>query len=281
MCAAIDISRIRSLESEQRRLAEELSGTLQRYETALRGSHVTVYTQDRDLRYTSISNAMFGREVNEIIGHLDQDILPADSQAPILTLKREVIAGGQAKDGEVRISEGSVARWYDVHIEPLRDMTGAIVGLTCAAVDITARKAGEAHLRELMRELTHRSKNLLAVIQAMARQTARHSGTFDGFLDQFGARLQALSASHDLLVQESWYGASLSELINSQLSHYLDGTQVVLDGPSILLKPEAAQSLGLAFHELATNAMKYGALSVPAGKVAIEWHRRMEEGGRI
>jgi two-component sensor histidine kinase len=142
-------------------------------------------------------------------------------------------------------------------------------------VDITERKEGEAHLRLLMRELTHRSKNLLAVIQAMARQTARHVGSIDAFLTRFGARLQALASSHDLLVQESWYGVSLSELVRSQLGHYVDreDAQVSLSGPDIVLKPEAAQSLGLALHELATNAAKYGALSVPAGRVAITWTR--------
>jgi two-component sensor histidine kinase len=120
--------------------------------------------------------------------------------------------------------------------------------LTCASVDVTERKEGDAHLRLLLRELTHRSKNLLAVIQAMARQTANHAGSIDTFLAQFGSRLQALAASHDLLVRESWYGASLGELIRSQLSSYLDGAvvQVTIEGPAIALKPEAAQNLGLA-----------------------------------
>jgi PAS domain S-box-containing protein len=272
MCAAIEIGRIRSLESEQRRLTAELGTALQRYETALRGSQVTVYTQDRDLRYTSISAPMFGLDIDEIVGQRDDDVVPVESRASVIALKREVLDSGQAKDAEIRILDG-ITRWYDVHIEPLRDVAGNIVGLTCAAVDITARKAGEAHLRELMRELTHRSKNLLAVIQAMARQTARHAGTIDRFLEQYGARLQALAASHDLLVQESWYGASLFELIHSQLAQHLDrnDSQVSVDGPAILLKPEAAQSLGLALHELATNAAKYGALSAPNGRVGIEW----------
>jgi PAS domain S-box-containing protein len=272
---AVDISGVRALESEQRRLSGELAGTLQRYETALRGSNVTVYTQDRELRYTSISNPMFGRAIDQIVGHTDEEVLPPESRSAVIALKRAALETGSPQDSEVSIKQESGERWHDLHIEPLRDIGGAIVGLSCAAVDITERKEGESHLRLLMRELTHRSKNLLAVIQAMARQTARHVGSIDGFLVQFGARLQALATSHDLLVQESWYGVSLIELVRSQLGHYLDrlGAQVSFDGPTVVLKPEAAQSLGLALHELATNAAKYGALSVPAGKVAITWHR--------
>jgi PAS domain S-box-containing protein len=272
---ATDISRVRMLESEQRDLSEELAGTLQRYETALRGSNVTVYTQDRDLRYTSISNPMFERKIDDIIGHTDEEVLPPTSRPAIVALKRAALETGSPQDSEVCIRTASGERWHDLHIEPLRDIMGSIVGVSCAAVDITERKEGEAHLRLLMRELTHRSKNLLAVIQAMARQTARHVGSIDGFLAQFGARLQALATSHDLLVQESWYGVSLFELVRSQLGHYLDrvGTQVSLDGPAVVLKPEAAQSLGLALHELATNAAKYGALSVPGGHVSIRWRR--------
>ena len=239
-------------------------------------SQVTVYTQDRDLRYTSISNPMQGREIEDIVGRTDEEILPPDGGTTIIALKREALASGQQKRAEVALKDGSGLHWHDLHIEPLRNEAGDIVGLTCAAVDVTERKEGEAHLRLLMRELTHRSKNLLAVIQAMARQTARHAGSIEGFLNQFSARLQALAASHDLLVRESWHGASLRELIKSQLGAYIDSGegQVAIDGAPVALKPEAAQNLGLALHELAVNAANFGALSVPGGRVSITWGTR-------
>jgi PAS domain S-box-containing protein len=273
ICAAVDLTRVRMPESEQYRRIEELSTSLRRYETALRGSNVTVFTQDRDLRYTSISNRFLGRGVNDIIGCTDDDIVPVESRAAIAALKRAALDSGVAKDGEVRITEVASIRWYDLHVEPLRDAAGAIIGLTGAAVDVTERKEGEAHLRLLMRELTHRSKNLLAVIQAMARQTARHAGSIDGFLEQFGARLQAMARSHDLLVQEEWHGVALAELVRSQLAPYGDrgGSQLRVEGPAVMLRPEAAQSLGLALHELAVNAATYGSLSTPAGQLSISW----------
>jgi two-component sensor histidine kinase len=248
---------------------------LQRYETALRGSKVTVYTQDRNLRYTSVSNPILGRSVDDTLGHTDENIFPAAAGAALTALKREVLDSGQPKRGEVAIDGVLGTGWHDLHVEPLRDEAGAIVGLSGAAVDVTERKEGEAHLRLLLRELTHRSKNLLAVIQAMARQTARHAGSIDAFLNQFGARLQALAASHDLLVRESWYGAALQELVRSQLGAYIDRdqTQITIEGPAVALKPEAAQNLGLALHELAANAARYGALSVPEGRVSIVWNR--------
>lgn len=274
--AAIDVSRLRSLESEQRRLADELRTALQRYEIALRGSHMTLFTQDRELRFTSISNPLFGREVADIVGRADTEILPAESLPQFGALARAALATGKAQGGEVSVSEGDKTRWYELHVEPLPDAAGSIVGVTCALFDITERKTGESHLRLLMRELTHRSKNLLAVIQAMARQTARHSGTIEGFLDAFGARLQALATSHDLLVQEGWYGASLQDLTRRQLAKYLDGaaSRVTVEGPPVHLKPAAAQSFGLALHELAVNAEKFGALSVPKGRVDIHWRLR-------
>ena len=127
----------------------------------------------------------------------------------------------------------------------------------------------------MMRELTHRSKNLLAVIQAMARKTATLSDDIDSFIADFSARLRAMAAAQDLLVSQSWQGADLEELIRASVAQTIapDAEQVRMAGPRLLLAPDTAQNLGLAFHELATNASKYGALAADAGELAVTWER--------
>jgi PAS domain S-box-containing protein len=178
-----------------------------------------------------------------------------------------------ARDGKETVVSYNATTFYD------RGRT--LQGVFASARDVTERKEDEAKLRFLMRELSHRSKNLLAVIQAMARQTARYSGSTASFLEKFNARLHALATSHDILVQEEWKSVSLADLVRLQLEPYLDSRegQVTIEGPTVLLKPDAAQNFGFALHELATNAAKYGALSVPEGQVSITWRWLPEADG--
>lgn len=141
------------------------------------------------------------------------------------------------------------------------------------ARDITPRKRRETHMHLLMREVTHRSKNLLAIIQAMARQTVKDSLTAAEFEERFSARLRGLAVSHELLAARDWHGASIEDLVRWHLGVALEKARdnITISGPPLVLKPEAAQNLGLAFNELMTNATRFGALSVEGGKVAIEW----------
>jgi two-component sensor histidine kinase len=129
------------------------------------------------------------------------------------------------------------------------------------------------HLEFTMRELLHRSKNLLAIIQAMARQSSRGAQSFDDFQIAFASRLRAISHSHDLLVARNWHGAAIEDLVRMQLAPFLPNgsNSVSAEGPHIVLTPKAAENIGLALHELATNSAKYGALSLPSGEVAIKW----------
>lgn len=272
-CVAVDITDIKDMEQEQLRLTGELATTLQRYQLAMQSSNVIVFTQDAALAYTSISRGMLGRAADSFIGQTDKEMLPENVHSLVIPLKQRVLETGVPERVETPIRLENRTLWYDLYINPLYDNAGRIIGLTCAAVDTTERKGWEEHLRLLMRELTHRSKNLLAVIQAMARQTARHADTVDKFVEQFSARLQALGGAHDLLVRESWHGVGLMDLVKSQLGHYADllGSQISLKGPHLFLAPEPSQNLGMALHEMATNAAKYGALSTPQGKVEISW----------
>ena len=138
--------------------------------------------------------------------------------------------------------------------------------------DITDRKTTEDQAQILMREVNHRSKNLLAVVQSIAHQMARGADP-ETFAKRFADRLAGLAASQDLLVQSQWNGVDLAELVTSQLAHYqhLIGVRIHVAGEPVRISASAAQNLGMAVHELATNAAKYGALSGDIGNVAIRW----------
>jgi PAS domain S-box-containing protein len=154
-----------------------------------------------------------------------------------------------------------------------RGPDGKAQRMVSIVTDVTDRKAAEDHIQFLMHEISHRSKNLLMVIQSIARRTARTAGSMEEFERRFERRLQGLAASHDVLVSNDWQGAPLADLVRRQLVPFaeIQGSRIELAGPDVVVTAEAAQALGLAIHELATNAIKYGALSMPAGKVSVSW----------
>ncbi len=146
---------------------------------------------------------------------------------------------------------------------------GRYIGLS---YDVTERKANEDKVRLLLgREVRHRAKNMLAVVLAIARQTVGQKDPAT-FADEFGDRIAALSSTFDLLGRSDWEGVDLHELLDTQLEPFAGARdRIALAGPSVMLRPEAAQTLGMALHELARNSLKYGALSIPEGRVSIEW----------
>jgi two-component sensor histidine kinase len=168
------------------------------------------------------------------------------------------------RNGEVRWFE-TRGRYECVSAGPPKRYYGVLM-------DITERKRAEEKDRILTAEVNHRAKNLLAVVQAVAQQTARMDDPKE-FSQNFEQRLAGLAASHDLLVQAEWRGVDTATLIRAQLAHFADliGTRILLDGPTVLLKADAAQNLGMALHELGTNASKYGALSDPNGVINVGW----------
>lgn len=145
-------------------------------------------------------------------------------------------------------------------------------------VDITERKKAEQHRSMLVRELNHRVKNTLAMVQSIATQTFRESDA--GATEAFHARLMALASANDILVRENWEGADLRDVIRQAATLHSgdDASRFAIDGPSVKLNPRATLSLAMALHELCTNAVKYGALSNPDGRITISWRTASEAG---
>jgi PAS domain S-box-containing protein len=170
----------------------------------------------------------------------------------------------------IRRTDGAVI-WLGVSGVVERIETGRPLRAHGILQDITERKAHEEQIHLLMREVNHRAKNMLSLVQAIARQTAARES--EDFIGCFAERIQALAASQDLLIRNEWQGVDVEDLVRAQLAHFADliGSRIFVDGPQLRLKPASAQAIGLALHELATNAGKYGALSTDKGHVEVCW----------
>jgi two-component sensor histidine kinase len=156
---------------------------------------------------------------------------------------------------------------------PLLDDDRANVGSIVTLTDMTERKRLEEQQTMMVAELNHRVKNILAIVQSVAAQTVRSSGSLENFADAFTGRLQALAIAHDILTETRWIGIGLSELLAAVLAPYRssDETRVSIFGPAILLPARAIVPLSMILHEMTTNAAKYGALSKRHGNVDITW----------
>lgn len=237
---------------------------------------VTIDDQGRFLEFNAAAERLFGYARNAVIGRsMSEHIVPArmrnahgagmkrhleSGEARILNTRMELPA--LKADGTEFPAEITVVRIADVE-PPI---------FTAFVRDISERKRAEEHTRMLMGELNHRTKNILSVVQAVARQTVRHA-TPETFAGSFYDRLTGLAASNDLLLRHNWTGVDLEELARAQLIHLNDliGRRIRIGGPTITIASTAAQTLGMAIHELSTNSIKHGALSVPEGTVALEW----------
>jgi two-component system CheB/CheR fusion protein len=167
---------------------------------------------------------------------------------------------------------------------PIRAPDGSVSGAAVTVHNIAERKQAEAQRSLLLRELSHRVKNALATAQALAMETLRTAPSLEAFRDSFVERLLGLARTHDLLTRGEWQDALLSAVLEAELAPYqgAERPRWTAHGPAVLLSPNAALALGMAFHELAINAAKYGALSVPGGQVDVRWRtRKVAEGRRL
>jgi two-component system CheB/CheR fusion protein len=216
---------------------------------------------------TSIFNLISndrGRPLTDIVSSLDGGDIKRDVQT-VLDRGEEIERNVSRVDGE---------HHYLMRIHPYRTHNNHVEGAVLTFVDVTKMVEADAHQRTLVEELNHRVRNMLAVVHAIATQTLRSSRSSSAFADAFTGRLRAMGASFSLVSQENWKEVPLDEVLSTHLAPFeVDGgKRLRLRGPKVLLKPTAALSFGLVAHELATNAVKHGALSNDDGRLSVEWH---------
>ena len=259
------------LEVEVQRRIGEVKALASRFEIATIGSLVTVSEQDHDLRYTWLHNPR-PPLTEAVLGRSDAEALEPAAAAILEPLKRHVLQTGERLRTEVALPMEGGQHYFELAMTPVS--TGdRQSGLLVASVDITDQKRAQEHQQVIARELAHRAKNVLALVDGIARQSIKAENLPDGFITRFSARLAALGRAHDLLVTADWEGIDLAALIQVQLRPLLPDApdRITVQGPPALVSAEVGQYLALALNELATNALKYGVLARLDGQLDVRW----------
>ncbi|QPH53285.1 HWE histidine kinase domain-containing protein [Pontivivens ytuae] len=262
----VDVTRRALDSSEERfRIVQEASPDGFMLFDAVRNSEEEIVDFRRT--YANAAGAeVLGARPEEIIGRSMLEEMPGHAESGLFTAYRKVVETGDPWQDEFHYAHDGIDGWFRATAVKVAD------GFAVTFSDISERRKRDAQIRLLMREVNHRAKNLLAVAQAIVRLTATNSDP-EAFAHDIGQRLQSLSRSQNLIVAGDWTSVPLADLIETQLAH-LGGSsagRISFSGPAVELNPAAAQAIGLALHELSTNAIKHGALSNCTGRIEIEW----------
>ena len=258
--------------------AQRLTDSEQRRNLALAAGHMGSWDWDivnGDWMWDEGQCRIFGVDPDKFKVSLET-VAPLVAPDDLERLKQMLTAfsggDGQAFQTEFRVfrPDGEV-RWCFGTATPSVDSNGRLVRVSGVTVDITERKQTEERQLLLAREVDHRARNALAVVQAIVRLT--RAGTQETYISAVEGRIHALAQAHTLLSETRWQGAHIERLIGEEMAPYrgANNSRVKLSGPAVFLPPEKAQNLALALHELATNSAKYGALSVAKGVVEVNW----------
>ena len=220
--------------------------------------------------------SLTGYDREEVLGHSFNFLMAHGADPKALAQVEAAFEGNSDHGSEIRYRRKDGSKfWAALFISPVRDESGDIVQHFASFVDLTKHKQEQAQSRMLINELNHRVKNTLATVQSIVWQALRTASDPEVIRESIESRLFALSRSHDLLTRENWESAGLLDLVNAALEPFgvANGRaeRFVITGENIRLPPKAALALGIAFHELATNAVKYGAFSNEAGSILIAW----------
>lgn len=282
----IDVTKLKAAEDQIARLNDDLRHRVEELEALLNALPVGVFIAHDPLCHQITMNPAGAAMLRLPLGANASKSGPDADRLPFRVFKNGVEVApedlpmqraarmGQAVVGEVVdivFADGTSRVLYE-HASPLFDASGAVRGCVGVFDDITERKRAERQQKLLISELNHRVKNTLAITQSIASLTLRETPDPVLFKEAFSVRLRALAHTHSLLTARSWQGVSLRELALTALEPFQSsGRAIDIDGPQVMIKPEAAVTLSLVLHELATNAAKHGALSIPGGRLTIRW----------
>lgn len=263
--------------TERKRAEEELRESEKRFRSIFEQANDYLVTTTLDQRITSVNPsvlAALGYAEDELIGRSVADFMdPEHFEASRTALEKKLAEGGTTRlTLKVRAKDGRELIW-ETNSRLDTDEAGNPTSLHAIGRDVTEAKAAEAHQKLLIDELNHRVKNTLAIVQGIAQQTFKGGADPVTARRSFEGRLAALSEAHNLLTREHWGAVSMAQIIGDAVAPHGGSGGFELDGPDLPLAPKTAISLALAIHELATNAVKHGALSRPEGRVTIRWAR--------
>ena len=264
--------------TDRKRAEEELRASEARFRTIFEQANDFLLTTNLDNVITSVNPAILttlGYREDEIVGRTIADFMDADQYAASMAaFEKKLREGGTTRFSvTVRARDGRPLVW-EINSQLTVDEQGRPVALHAIGRDMTEARRAEAHLRLLIDELNHRVKNMLAIVQGIAQQSFRDDADPAVARRAFGGRLAALSEAHNLLTREHWSAVSMTQIIGDAVApHGGHEGRFEIEGPDLQIMPKTAISLALAIHELATNAVKHGALSAPEGRVSIRWSR--------
>ncbi len=199
------------------------------------------------------------------------DMWPAESREAVEQALRAAQAGHAVAFRAFCPTAKGAPRWWDTTVSPILE-DGRVTRVLATSRDVTGERTAETHRQLLVNELNHRVKNTLATVQSIAKQSLRNAGVEPSVRDALEGRLMAIAATHNVLTDQNWSAASLRQIVDGSVTPYsANPGQLTITGEDLKVSPKPAVVMALAFHELAINALKYGALSAPDGHVDIRW----------
>lgn len=269
----------RVLEDRVQQRTEELQEANARLQLVIDVAGVGTWERDFKNNVVRWSDRCF-----ELLGYAPGEVTPSDEtwlrhihaedrERVRLSFTQSAAEGGPFQEIYRSLAKDGTIIWCEARAHHERDAEGAPQRAIGVIVDITQHKAAEERQRLMVQELHHRVKNSLATVQAIASLTSRASTDVKSFYAAFSSRIESLSRTHTLLVTHNWARIRITDLLAAELSSFQDREEkrVVYSGPGIHLPSDTALSLGLVFHELTTNAVKYGSLSTPGGRLDVRW----------